>query len=251
MFERRLLSILFLVAAVLFSAGTAAAQQSRCADCHFGSMNAPGHLNEWDRSAHGRNNVGCEKCHGGDATTFELLQAHRGIINSRNPSSPVNRRNLPQTCGACHVGQFVEFQKSKHYELLRGGNDEGPSCATCHGEVAANLPSAKGLSSQCAKCHGAGRTTPHPEFPTQAREHLEMILDVQAMLDQARPLIRRIKDAPLRARLQEEYNQAEVPLKEAIHAGHSFTFEKLEERHRVAQDRAEALLEKIANPAVR
>ena len=72
-----------------------ASAQNRCADCHFANPTAPArdHLQAWDRSAHSRNNIGCEKCHGGDATTFESFQAHRGILNSANPASPVNRRN--------------------------------------------------------------------------------------------------------------------------------------------------------------
>ena len=97
------------LAFLLLSAAPATAQQSRCADCHFANPTAPAgiHLSDWDRSAHSRNNVGCEKCHGGDATTFESFLAHRGVLNSANPASPVNRRNLPATCGACggtHMG---------------------------------------------------------------------------------------------------------------------------------------------------
>ena len=53
----------------LFVATEGRAQsQSRCADCHFanpGSVSA-NHLSEWDLSGHGRKNVGCETCHGGD-----------------------------------------------------------------------------------------------------------------------------------------------------------------------------------------
>jgi hypothetical protein len=111
---------------LFFCATPAAAQQSRCADCHFSRPDAPApdHYSDWDRSAHGRNNVGCEKCHGGDATTFEPFVAHGGILNSVNPASPVNRRNLSATCGTCHVGPFVGFQKSQHFALLEKGDAE-------------------------------------------------------------------------------------------------------------------------------
>ena len=107
---------LTLMSLVLF-ATPAASQQSRCADCHFSRPDAPApdHLSDWDRSAHSSNNVGCEKCHGGDATTFEPFLAHRGILNSTNPASPVNRRNLSATCGTCHAGPFVAFQNSQHF----------------------------------------------------------------------------------------------------------------------------------------
>jgi hypothetical protein len=71
--------------------------------------------------------VGCEKCHGGDATTFEPFLAHQGILNSMNPASPINRRNLSATCGTCHAGPFVAFQKSQHFALLNKG-DTGVAC---------------------------------------------------------------------------------------------------------------------------
>jgi Cytochrome c554 and c-prime len=85
------------VACLCLSAAFAkpAASQSRCADCHFANPGAPAanRLADWDHSLHSRNSVECEKCHGGDATTFEPFLAHRGILNSTNPASPVNRRN--------------------------------------------------------------------------------------------------------------------------------------------------------------
>src|SRR3972149_3774571 len=89
----------FCLAFVLVLALPALAQKSRCADCHFSRPEAPNleHLADWDRSTHGRNNVGCERCHGGDATTFEPFLAHRGILNSTNPASPVNLLNLSET----------------------------------------------------------------------------------------------------------------------------------------------------------
>ena len=43
--------------------------------------------------------MGCEKCHGGDPTVYDAFRAHQGILGSRNPSRPVNRVNLPRTCG--------------------------------------------------------------------------------------------------------------------------------------------------------
>lgn len=240
---------ILIFASLLLSATSVAAQRSSCADCHFANPDAPGHLYEWDRSPHGRSNVGCEKCHGGDATTFESLPAHRGILNGRNPASPVNWRNLPQTCGSCHAGPFVAFQDSKHYALLREGNPDEPICTTCHSEVAAHLLSPNALAARCQKCHTEGGIGSHPEFPAQARTLLETIREVRALLDEAEPLIRRVKDRELRDRLEEEYRQAEVPLIEAVQSGHSFTFDALEERREVARQRAEALVERLVNPS--
>ena len=99
----RCLVLLSFSLAGLLAAGTAVAQPatpSRCADCHFARPDAPGqyHVLDWDRSPHGRNNVGCQACHGGDATTFESLLAHRDIQHPSAPASPLNPR-IPITLG--------------------------------------------------------------------------------------------------------------------------------------------------------
>lgn len=240
---------LLIFTAVILLPGWGAAQQSSCASCHFANPDAPGHLYEWDRSPHGRNNVGCETCHGGNAASFDLLPAHQGVLNGRNPASPVNRRNVPRTCGVCHAGPFAAFQDSRHYALLTEGNEDTPICTTCHSEVAARVLSPNRLEARCQKCHAEGRVGSHPEFPAQGRALLESVREVRALLDEAEPLIRRVKDQARRRSLEEEYQQAEVPLIEAVQAGHSFVFGSLEERREVARRRAEALIEKLANPA--
>ena len=259
---------LILVLIALVPGVLIAQNQSSCGDCHFANIfqaqetSGSGfynrfdtfdllHLDAWDRSAHGRNFVGCESCHGGDATTFESFRAHSGILNPRNPASPVHPRNLPKTCGGCHTGQFVAFQNSKHYTLLQEGNNDVPVCSTCHGAVAAQLLSPKALESQCKKCHGENRRFPRPDDPAHAREMLENILEIRRLLDEAKSLMRRVKDDTRREVLEEAYRQAEVPLMEAVIAGHRFVFEALHERRDVARQRAEALLEELANPSGR
>jgi hypothetical protein len=239
-----------LLAAFLFvSLEWASAQASRCADCHLANPDAPGHLYAWERSPHGQNNVGCETCHGGDPTTFDSFAAHRDILNSGNPSSPVNRRNIPRTCGTCHSGPYVAFQGSQMYALLEQGNREVPVCTTCHSDVAGQLLSPRALEARCQRCHAADRPGSHPEFPGQARAMLESIEEVRGLLREAQPLIRRIRDAELRRRFEEQYRQAEVPIIEAVNFQHAFRYEGSEERRRVSQQRAEALLDQLANAA--
>jgi hypothetical protein len=204
---------------------------------------------DWEYSAHGRNDIGCEGCHGGNASAFEPFRAHQGILNSRNPASPVNMRNLPETCGGCHIGPFVAFQKSAHLKLLQEGDQDAPTCSTCHGEVAARLLSPSGLAKQCERCHGdPGSASYHPEYPAQGRLLLDLVRETRALLSQAPPLIQRIEDADRRARFEEAYQQAEVPLIEAVNTGHSFNFADLEERLTAALQRTEALLKELANP---
>jgi hypothetical protein len=228
----------------------ASAQQSRCADCHFANPTAPerDHLADWDRSAHGRSNVGCERCHGGDATTFEALPAHRGILHPSNPASPVNPRNLPATCGTCHSGPFVAFQKSQHFALLDKGDVRAAVCSTCHSAAGSRLPSPRALEGQCRQCHGPSRVAARPERAEQARTLYEGLNDSRELLDATRTLIDRIQDKPRRAQLDEAYRQAEVPLIEAVQAGHQFVYDDFKERLSTARKRLEALVGQIANP---
>lgn len=226
--------------------------QSRCADCHFANPYtepAQSHLDEWSRSPHGRNDVGCEQCHNGDATTFESLQAHRGVLGGFNPSSPVHRAQLPSTCGTCHTGPYVNFQSSQHFSLLEDGDRRVPTCSTCHGTVGAHLLSPTGLERQCASCHGRDGVAPRPGRSADARALIEGVGEVRESLEAAERLIEGVRDPDRRAALEEAYQQAEVPLIQARQAGHRFVFDQLEERLATARARAAALLAELVNPA--
>jgi hypothetical protein len=241
----------FLAPALVTRAADAQMESSRCADCHFANQDndpAPDHLFAWDLSAHRRNDVGCEGCHGGDPTTFESFLAHKDILNHRNPSSPVNRANLPQTCGRCHAGPYVEFQRSRHYELLQEGDRRVPTCMTCHGAVAAEFLSPRGLEKECSRCHGPGGVDPLPLKATEARLLLEGISDVRESLKAARRLIDRVDDEERKTELEYAYEQAEVPLIQARRAGHRFVFDELQSRLDVARQRTADLLGTLVNP---
>lgn len=199
-------------------------------------------------SAHSRRNVGCETCHGGDPRSFEPFIAHKDILARTNPASPVHRSNLPRTCGACHTGPYVAFQKSKHYELLRAGDKNVPTCNTCHGEAAGVRLSPKAFESQCASCHGAGKVAPHTDFPARGRMAFEGLRETRALLKDARSAIARVKDPARKKMLEEAASQAEVPIIEATQAGHAFVYDQLDERLSTARARLSALFERLANP---
>lgn len=223
---------------------------SRCADCHIanpGSMSST-HLAEWDMSAHGRRNVGCEACHGGDPTSFEPFVAHRGVLARSNPASPVHRRNEPATCGTCHTAAYAAFQRSRHYELLKTDDRNVPNCATCHGEVAGLRPSPQGLEAQCAQCHARGRSAARPEYPARGRRAFEGLRELRALLTDVRGAIARVKDPARKANLENEARLAEVPLREATAAAHSYVYDQLDERLALARTRLTTLFDRVANP---
>ena len=63
----------------------------------------------------------------------------------------------------------------------------------------------------------------------------------------AQSLIKRVSDPTRRAALNDEYEQAQVPLTRAINAGHKFVYDELREYLGVSQQRTQALMTKLAN----
>jgi hypothetical protein len=238
------------------ASSTAAAQLqplNACADCHYanpGSTSAQ-HLAEWDVSPHSRQRVGCDKCHGGNPNTFEKTGAHRGMLSPSSQRSPVSRINIPGTCGTCHIGPFVAFQDGQHYQLLKAGNRNVPTCVTCHGSVAANVPSPKAVESRCTSCHGEKKVAPRPNLAREAALHIAGLNELRELLDQADKTIARVKEAGRRTQLLYQAQQARVPLIQAQDAGHRFVYDQLEERLMLSRMRAAALLDELANPSSR
>ena len=252
----RLLAVVVVFGVLVVRPTESAAQApgaSACADCHFANPGSISdrHLADFDVSPHSRQRVGCEKCHGGNPATFERGTAHRGMLSPDNQRSPVGRTNIPSTCGTCHVGPFVNFQDSRHYQLLRAGDRNVPVCVTCHGNVAANVPSPKAVEGLCNSCHGDRKVAPRPELARNAALSIAGLNEIRALLDQADAAVARIKDPARKQQLQEQAQQARVPLIEAADAGHRFVYDMLEDRLRLARTRAGALLEELANPTAR
>jgi hypothetical protein len=253
---RATVRIALLGLAITIVAGMAFAQQNRCADCHFANQSPnpqaaartygwESHLRDWDLSAHSRAGIGCERCHGGDASTFESFRAHRGLLHPSKAASPLNRANIPTTCGTCHAGPFVAFQKSRHYAVLRDGNRAVPTCVTCHGDAGENRPSPKALENHCRSCHATGRPGGHAEYPALGRRMLEGVRDARASLKEARALVARVTDPVRRATLEAAAQQIDVPLTQATQAGHAFVYDDLDERLATARRRLDALFEQL------
>jgi hypothetical protein len=232
--------------------GAASAQiapRSGCADCHVADRRAPhrDHLQAWDLSPHRRADVGCDKCHGGNPGTFERVIAHSGVLASSDARSPVNRANLPTTCGACHVGPLVAFQSSRHSELLKSADARGPTCSTCHGTVDGRLLSPKALAAECDSCHGPGESAPRAGRARQVREQYERLQIVRDQMKQADALIKRVDDKSRRDSLRQTSQRAHDHLARAIDAGHRFVYDQLRDSLGLAETQTTALLARLVN----
>jgi len=135
-----------------------------CATCHAGEVK------EFATSIHGRARAHpngdaptCQNCHG---PTHQVVAA--SALNS-----PVNKLNLPRTCGQCHsnpalaakymfaVAKPVEaYESSVHGRAIQAGKMNAAVCNNCHGVhdiLPADDPRSPifkfRVASTCAKCH--------------------------------------------------------------------------------------------------
>ena len=146
--RRRLLCfVLVVIAALMLMAPAVRAQSNSCVDCHFANPAAPerDHLGDWERSAHGRASVGCEKCHGGDAASYTPRSRTAASVTAATRPARASPVTFPPRAGRVTRDRLVHFQKSRHLALLRSGDNRVPTCTTCHDAVASALPSPKVL----------------------------------------------------------------------------------------------------------
>jgi hypothetical protein len=120
---------------------------------------------DWRASIHARDGVGCEKCHGGDATADDEAQAHRGVRPATEPESSVHPKRLPATCGSCHKKELEAFNGTVHAQQL-AEKGTGATCFTCHEAMATSLPTPREMSARCGVCH---------DRPMQVQTALTMI----------------------------------------------------------------------------
>jgi hypothetical protein len=125
---------------------------------------------EWAGSIHGMNGITCEKCMRGNPTEKNKDMAHKGLMLSSNPDSPIFYLNLPKTCGKCHSEVFDQFSQSTHYKNLEG-NRLAPDCVTCHGSHTVSLVNPMVISEKCKVCHNA-QTGIKPHIASEARDAL-------------------------------------------------------------------------------
>ena len=136
----------------------------QCAACHAPIVHDFQSSIHFDARRHGdKDSPTCQSCHGPTHT----------IRPRRDPASPVAKRNLPSTCGACHANpdflarheipfaRPVEaYRLSVHGRAVERGNASAPSCSDCHASHAiqgANDPRSKiyhqNVPAACGACH--------------------------------------------------------------------------------------------------
>ena len=166
-------------------AARAAEPENSCERCHrnpdFLVTNRKLHeyYQEWSGSVHRQEDVTCDDCHGGDATTSDKAKSHGDGIGVSDPSSGIYYKNVVDTCGACHEEILEGFVKSDHFEQVVKKEDEqqGPTCVTCHGSINSEILNVNSVANACAQCHNE-ETDNHPENPEKAKAVLNRFLSI-------------------------------------------------------------------------
>jgi hypothetical protein len=209
----RVLTIVCFLAAPL----SAAWEENQCVQCHQ-TEKLPislGHsFDEWRASNHARAGVGCEKCHGGDASVMDEGKAHQDVKPASDPASKVHVRHMVTTCGACHAKEREAYEQTVHARQV-ADRQGGATCSTCHGSMATSFPSPADLRSRCAVCHSK---------PVQAQAALSVWAAAKIQLYRARRAIEAVegKDTEWYAGALKRFHEMEKTYRDISMQWHRF-----------------------------
>jgi len=119
---------------------------------------------DFENSIHGVAGLACTDCHGGDADTNDMVQAHQDVL------TPLRYDQIPVTCGQCHDEQREAFVTSDHYRQLET-DGTAPNCVTCHGAMDMDVIYVNRVSETCTLCHNP-ESGIFPDVPDQADDIL-------------------------------------------------------------------------------
>lgn len=113
----------------------------------------------------------CTGCHG-----REGVHAHR-IEAVTSPASPMNRANVVESCGRCHLGIASDYYAGIHGRAYAEGNPDVPTCIDCHREhgvqpvgspASAVYPTH--IAQTCSACHDREELNDRYGLPTGRRK---------------------------------------------------------------------------------
>lgn len=92
---------------------------------------------------------------------------HHEILTPRDQQSPINKFNIPSTCGRCHEAVAAQYKTSIHGKAIARGISQAPVCTDCHGihNIKPHIDPNSSVASQqvarttCGQCHGGVKLT--------------------------------------------------------------------------------------------
>ncbi|VVB89473.1 Cytochrome c7 c [uncultured archaeon] len=143
-------------------------------ECHEDVIRkkATDNFQQWSDSVHSNYFVTCDACHGGNSGAKTEAEAHSTMKNVNDPNSTVYFKNIPDTCGKCHVEELTHFKNTMHYQRLKA-ESRAPSCITCHSPHTFKVLKASELTPLCSVCHNQIDQIAIPSVPKDAQNALE------------------------------------------------------------------------------
>ncbi len=114
------------------------------------------------QSVHGQNDVACTDCHAG----ITELDYDKDVPHPA-PTQPVD-------CSSCHEEEQEVYEKSVHGQARKDGDEEAPTCATCHNNYhyvryLAGATAADRSKGTCLNCHDPSEY--HDWLPSAKKTH--------------------------------------------------------------------------------
>jgi hypothetical protein len=237
------------ITVIVLLAASSAYAENQCVVCHkssetiseFSSRGQESVLH-WYGSIHGEKGVTCDRCHGGNPNRKAKAEAHGGIVGPSDPSSMVNYKNLPDTCGSCHKAVAKAFKRSVHYQLLKADR-LSPTCTTCHGfymNIQPVRPTA--IIMRCQMCHGSEKRADPRVLGIVERAFL-LREQTETVIGEGRASVKLLKDLKRDAAKTERLlSQAQERFDETAVIWHSMKLNQFERSMLEAKEKADSSL---------
>ncbi|HXI01591.1 MAG TPA: cytochrome b N-terminal domain-containing protein [Candidatus Saccharimonadales bacterium] len=166
-------------AATTAAAAKAVKKKDACVACHetlgevSPDLSAP--TQHWMDDIHEEKGLGCEGCHGGDASPELFADADASMDPKKGFRGAPTRLQIADFCGKCHadaafmkkynpatrVDQLSEYRTSVHGQQMARGDDKVATCIDCHGlhgirpvKNPASPAYPTNVPDTCGRCHG-------------------------------------------------------------------------------------------------
>ena len=180
-------------------------------ECHADILDkiAKSNYQQWTKSKHAMFNVTCDRCHGGNSSADIKEDAHTGVRRASDSNSSVFYRNVPETCGKCHIEQLNQFKKSEHYQKLKA-LEQAPTCDTCHLPHGFKVLNISEFHTLCDNCHNINMGIAPSDAPDEAISALEQAENLKNEIEKADSAIK------LAEKQGKDVSEARNDLKKAI-----------------------------------
>ena len=207
-------------------------------ECHEDVIRkrAMDNFQQWSDSSHSKYFVTCDVCHEGDPDKKTEFETHSLMKNISDPESSIYFKNIPDTCGKCHVDELEHFKNTMHYQRLRS-TTKAPSCITCHQPHSFKVLKASEITTICSICHNLKDQIASANVPKDAKLALEKADEFKEEIFKAKKSLADAKAAGKDvSSAQMDLDKAIVVMDDVPFLWHSFNLKDFDEQIQAGSD---------------